>query len=176
MAVPSRMGIPVRLTNAASRGSMALAMFDSTATGFSVLAKTWFATWVYPVSGTSSVVRSTQNASAAVSGSSSNACMHSMKMASASFPVPHASRGLTGGSPSSRTAASRCVVASPILAKATPASPAASMRWARSPPESWMAARPPGPARRPATMSSSVSAISSSVFTRRTPYASNSAS
>ena len=102
--------------------------------------------------------------------------MHVSKMRSASLPVPHASSGLTAGSPGSRTCARRPRVTSEIDANRTPTCSAASMRWARSPPESWIEARPPGPARRPATSSSSVSAISSIDRTASTPCASNTAS
>ena len=102
--------------------------------------------------------------------------MHSMKISSDSFPVPQASSGLTGGSPGSSTAARRSRVWGVISVRGTPAWAAASMRWARSPPESWIAERLPAPARRPATNSSSVSAISSRFWTRRTPFASKSAS
>ena len=128
------------------------------------------------MSGYSSEVRSTANASAATSGSSSSARTHPVTISCASLPVPQKSSGLTGGSPGSSSASIRAEVSSEISPNGTPTWAAASTISARSPPESWTLARPPGPARRPAANSARVSPISSRLSTRETPYASNSAS
>ncbi len=93
------------------------------------------------------------------------------------MPVPHASSGFAASSPGSSAAWIRSVVASEIRANGTPRSAARSTSNARSPPESWIDAMPPPVVtRRGLEKSSMASAISSSVATRNTPYASNNAS
>ncbi len=100
-----------------------------------------------------------------------------MKMRSASMPVPHASSGFAASSPGSSASWMRAVVASEICANGTPRSAATSTNNTRSPPESWIDAMPPPVVTRRGLENSSIaSAISSSVATRRTPYASNNAS
>ncbi len=128
------------------------------------------------MSGLSSVVRSTANASAATAGSSSRARTHPVTTSCASLPVPQKSSGFTGGRPGSSSSAIRAVVSSEIVASGTPTDAAESMSSARSPPESCTLASAPGPARRPDANSASASAISSRLSTRNTPKASNSAS
>ena len=82
---------------------MVVERLPRTTSGLLVLAETSRGAVTYPLSRSSSVVRSTQKATAPIAGSSAMADRHSTKTSSASRPVPQASIGFVGSSPGSRT-------------------------------------------------------------------------